>query len=231
MSNEAVLENVEGQTQEATRTITANSDPKIDIKEVKFGFRKIKDEETGVETKRPTVETKLPVPSVEGIIAILEAGGKQLELLQQAVQNTIEDAVKSRLSEDTSITSDNFPYADFTWEAIANQPESERRGRGIAKEVWEDFFKDYIASMPALTGKTAKQVEKQAAVLAQKLNPLKNHEDKDTLLPKFKDQLTIYLNGSKQAENFGECVDFLMKKADSLLTQEKNTNLAENLGF
>lgn len=208
-----------------------NTDKFHDVKELKFGFRTIKDADTGVETKRPTVEVKLPVLSFEGIVQVLQNGGKQLELLMQAVEGTYADFIKSKLAEDATITSENFPYNEVTWDAIANQPESERKGRGIAKEVWEDFFKDYIAVMPAATGKTDKQIEKQAAVLAQKLNPLKNHEDKATILPKFKDALTVYLNTSKQAETFSECVDFLLKKADTLLNSEADSNLEKNLGF
>jgi hypothetical protein len=214
------------------REITANVDKLHDIKELKFGFRTQKDADTGVETKRATVEVKLPVLSIEGIIDVLQRGeAKEIELLNQAIENTYTDFIKSKLAEDPTLTSDNFPYAEVTWQAIANQPESERRGRGIQKEVWEDFFKDYIAVMPGLTGKDVKFVEKQAAVLAQKLQQLKSHEDKNQILPKFKDQLTIYLGGSKNAEQFAECVDFLMKKADTLMASETSADLAKNLGF
>lgn len=215
----------------ATGEIVVKHDKNHDLKDMKFGFRKVTDTDTGVETRRATVEVKLPVVSFEGIVAILQDGGKGLELLTQAVESVYSDYIKSLLAEDATITSENFPFDKVSWDAIANQPDAERRGRGIAKELWEDFFKDYIVTMPGLTGKTEKQVEKQAAVLAQKLNPLKNHEDKANLLPKFKDQLTVYLNGSKQAETFSECIDFLMKKADTLLNAEAESNLAANLGF
>lgn len=223
------MDNTENQTPVA---IVANVDPKLDNKEFKFGFRTQKDAETGVETKRPTVEVKVGVLSIEGIIDVLTRGdAKEIELLQQAVENVYTDNIKSYLGENAQVTSDNFPYEEFTWNKLANQPESERRGRGIAKEIWEDFFKDYVAVMPGLTGKDVKFVEKQAAILAQKLNPLKFHEDKATILPKFKDQLTIYLGGSKNAEQFSECVEFLMKKADALLTVESSADLSKNLGF
>ena len=211
--------------------IVANFDKMVDFKEMKFGFRTIKDAETGVETKRETIEVKIPVPSIEGMIAIFEAGGKSLDLLQQAVQEVIASAIKDRLGDDSSITSVNFPYADFTWEAIANQPESERKGRGISKEVWEDFIKDYIVVMPGLTGKEQKFIEKQAAILAQKLQPLKNHENKDKMLPKFKELLTVYVSGSASAEQFIECVEFINKKIDTFLNSEKDSNLESNLGF
>ena len=222
---------VQTNPESSTPAINANFDKMVDFKEMKFGFRTIKDAETGVETKRETIEVKIPVPSIEGLIAVFEAGGKGLDLLQQAVQEVIATAIKDRLSDDSSITAVNFPYADFTWEAIANQPESERKGRGISKEVWEDFIKDYIVVMPGLTGKEQKFIEKQAAILAQKLQPLKNHENKDKMLPKFKELLTVYVSGSASAEQFIECVDFINKKIDTFLNSEKDSNLESNLGF
>lgn len=218
-------------TAPATAVIQANHNPLLDVAETTFTFRKTKDEETGVETKRPNVEVKLPVLSIEGIVDVLTRGGKELELLQSAVKATYTDFVKSLLSDDSTITSENFPYDKVTWEAIANQPESERRGRGIAKEVWEDFIKSYLEVMPGLTGRTVEQVKRQAAILAAKLNPLRNHEKKEEILPKFKEQLTLYINNAPDAESYAECVKFLLEKVDSLLSADKESNLAANLGF
>lgn len=231
MADETVQSNL-STTATGTPAIVLSRDPRFDLKDMKFSFRTVKDAETGVETKRPTVEVKLPVLSYEGIGDILMGSDvKAQELLLQAVESVYADYIKSLLAEDPTLTSDNFPFDKTTWESIANQPDAERRGRGIAKEIWEDFFKDYVAIMPSLTGKEAKFIEKQAAVLAQKLNPLKNHEKKAELLPKFKDQLTVYLNGAKNAETYVECVEFLMKKADALLNSDSESNLAANLGF
>lgn len=215
----------------------ANPDKFHSAQEMKFGFRTIKDEKSGTETKRPTVEIKLPVLNFDGIVEILrhageEGGQKQFALLQSAVQSVYADAIKDFLADNPNVTSENFPYGQFTWEAIANQPESERRGRGIAKEVWEDFIKSYIAVMPGLTGKPVANIEKQAAILAQKLNPLRNHEDKEKILPNFKQALTVYMNGAgADAETYAACVEFLTEKVDKILSADKNANLMENLGF
>ena len=69
--------------------IQANHNPLVDRKEVTFSFRKTKDPETGVETKREAVVANLEIPSVEGIVKMLEEGGKSLELLQASVESTI----------------------------------------------------------------------------------------------------------------------------------------------
>lgn len=216
-----------------TSNIHPNVDPNVTTKEIKFGFKTIEDKETGTKTKRPTVETKLSIPNVNGIIDMLQKGGKSLELLLYAVENTITDAVKDYLKNDSGkTTTENFPYAEFTWDAIANQPESERKGRGIAKETWEEFVTSYINIMPGLTGMEKKHIERQAAMYAQKLNPLVNHEQKDKILPKLKEQLTIYLNGAgAEAEQYVDCVKFLLDKADKILNSDKESNLGANLGF
>lgn len=221
--------------------------------EMHFGFRTTEDEKTGVKTKREAVDIKLPVLNFDGVAKILTdyantfqnlesenaelkaaavAAKKSYDLLMSAVQGTYEAFIKDMLGDAADITSANFPYDKVTWEEIANQPESERRGRGIAKEVWDDFIKSYISVMPAATGKKKEAIEKQAAIFGQKLNPLRNHEDKEKILPKLMEQLTIYMNAAgEDSENFAGCVKFLMEKSDKILNADKQANLAANLGF
>lgn len=232
-----------------------NPDPNHSIVDMRFGFREVEDKATGVKTKREAVEAKLPVLNFEGVatvlrnymtaqeavtadpqnelaIANLTVAKKSYDLLMSAVQGVYESAIKDYLGDNPDVKTDNFPYSQFTWDAIANQPESERRGRGIAKEIWEDFIKSYIALMPGLTGKKVENIEKQAAILSQKLNPLKNHEDKEKILPNFMNALTIYMNGAgADAETYAGCVSFLLDKAQKILNADKNANLMDNLGF
>jgi hypothetical protein len=193
-----------------TETIQANFDNKVDFKDVKFSFRTIKDEATGLETKRPTIETKIPVPSVEGIIAILEAGGKQLELLQEAVSDIVFQRAREILADDEKLT--ELPIDQLGWEVIANLPQAERKGRGIPKEVWEEFSKDYI-----------EQVGNAAKILLNKFAQVKTNKPVVNLL---KGQLALYLNSSPNAEQFQGCVEFLINKADTLLQQDEAALLA-----
>ena len=120
--------------------IVANYDNTVDFIAAKFHFKKTKVEETGEDYKRPTVELeKLPVPSVEGVIAILQSGGKQLDLLMEAVQNIVLDRARELVNEKEDINAENFPYDQLSWEKIATLPKAERRGGGISKETWEEF--------------------------------------------------------------------------------------------
>lgn len=203
-------------TEQNTQEISANYNKFVDEKEVKFSFRTVKDEATGLESKRATIEQKLPVPSIEGIIAILEAGGKQLELLQDTVAEVIYGRAREILADDEKLT--EVPVDQLTWEIIANLPKAERKGRGIPKETWEDFSKDYVAVMPSVTGKTAEQVGNAAKILLNKFAQVKTNKPVVNLL---KGQLALYLNSSPNAESFSECVEFLVNKADALLAADE----------
>ena len=203
--------------------IQANFDNTVDVKEYKFHFKTVKDKDSGIETKRPTIELKLPVPSVEGIIKILEAGGKQLELLQLAVGDIIVAQARSLLSDNENMTVENFPVGQCTWEFIANMPEAEKRGRGIPKEVWEEFAADYIEVMPAITGKTAEQVALAAKLFLNKFQQVKTNKP---VIGKLREQLAIYANNSKQAENYADCIKFLDDKANDLLEADETALLA-----
>lgn len=211
--------------------IVANHNPLVDIKESTFNFRKTKDEETGLESKRASVTVKIQVPSVEGIVKILQDGGKGLELLQSAVASTLEDYVKSLLADDGTLTTENFPADTITWDTLANLPDTDRRGRGIPKELWEDFIKSYIETMPAIIGKSVEVVKKQASILAAKFQPLRTHEKKNELLPKFIEMLSLYVANAQDAEQFGAPIEFLLKKAEQFMNADTSANLEDALGF
>jgi len=199
--------------------IIANYDNKVQVKEVKFNFRTVKEVDsegkpTGVETKRPTVQLALPVPSVEGLVAIFEKGGKELDLLLEATANIVLDRARDIVNENEEISQDNFPLDQVTWESIANMPVTTRRGAGIPKEVWEDFSADYVEVMPAVTGKSKEQQEKVAVILRAKLQPVKTNKK---VLKVITERLDLYVNTSPNAEQYMECVKFLQQKADTFM--------------
>lgn len=217
---------------EATRlAIKAKFDNKVDVKETSFHFKKvaIKTEDgkdTGEFSKRPTVTLNLPVPSIEGIVSILENGGKGLELLQEAVAGIVESRVRELLADNESLTEDTFDLAQLGWDVIANLPKAERRGGGISKETWEEFCKDYIAVMPGVTGKTVEQVSNAAKIFSVKFNgPVKSNKK---VLEVLLSQLALYATNSPKAEEYADCVQFLTQKGETLL-QVDEAALLQNL--
>lgn len=195
--------------------IQANHNFKVDVKPVKFNFKKQLDKVSKIETVREAVELAIAFPSIEGIIAIIEGGGKGLELLIETVEGQITDAARVIIADDTEINAGNFPLDKISWEFIANMPKATRRGGGIPKDVWEGFAADYIAIMPDATGRNVEQVTNMAAVFLNKLAKSKTNKP---VLMLILEQLSIYVDNSPNAADFAECVDFLIGKAETFLS-------------
>jgi hypothetical protein len=172
------------------------------------------------------VELKLPVPSVEGIVAILEKGGKELELLQDAMYDVIRSQAASIVSDDEKVSQANFPTSSVLWSAIANMPKADRRSSAIDATVWEAFAKDYIEVMPSVTGKSVEAVTNATVVYLKKFAIVKTNKD---VISKLKDQLALYLEHSKNVEQFQEILDLLISKADSYLSANDVELLVQNL--
>lgn len=206
-----------------TRKVQAKFDNKVDVQDVNFSFRKVVDEKTGVESKRPTITLPILKPSVEGLVAILEEGGKGLELLLEAAADVVISRAREIINENETMTAEDFPYEKLQWAAIAELPKAERRGGGISKETWEEFIKDYIAVMPGLTGKPVEKVENAARNYANKFAAVKTNKKVLGLLV---DQIGIYTNGAPNAEQFLECINFLTDKADKLMNMSEEELLA-----
>lgn len=201
----------------------------LEIKSMKFRFNK---DELG--NKRPNVELSVPVPKLEKLAEVIEHAytkndegkevlTKEAELLLEAVQDIIQLEVRGYVQDNLDVSPENFPYDKFTWEAIANQDKVSRRGAGIPKETWEAFSKDYIATMPALTGKTAEQVGNAAKIFVRKFKDVAGNTP---IIKKLQEQLSIYISNSKQAEEYTDVLEFLTKKAEDMT---KTVDYTKNL--
>lgn len=199
--------------------VTPNADNTVDLKDFRFRFKKDK-----LGNTRPSVELKLGVPSVEGIVKILEAGGKQLELLLDVVSDTVRAAAATFVSEDENINQETFPQDKITWEAIATAPRAERKS--IDESIWEAFAKDYIDTMPAVTGKSVEAVTNATVVYLKKFTLVKSDK---AVLGKLKEQLGLYMEHSKNVDQFQEILELLFSKADNYLKANDVELLIQNL--
>lgn len=169
----------------------------------------------------PAVE----VPSPAGLIAILEKGGKELQLVMDCMAETVRLAAASIISDDEKITgADNFPFSKITWEAIANQDKRERTK--IDDATWELFAKDYLEIMPALTGKDADQLGNAIQVYMKKFAIVKTNKK---VLEKLKDQLTIYVDNTKVGDQVSDILELLQSKLDVYLNSNEVELLIANL--
>lgn len=205
-------------------SIKAAFNNKVEVAITKFFFKKVEEKDengkpTGIVNKRPTVELPVIVPSFEGILEYLRnPDSKEAKLVMEAVQAYPVARARELLNENESLDANNFDISQLEWSVIANLPPAERRGGGIAKETWEEFIKDYVATMPDATGKDVKTVEKSAALFANKFATCKNVKK---VLLKLKELLNTYTEATKRGEEFADCIEFLAKKLDVLLSADE----------
>lgn len=203
------------------QTVNPSFDKFVDMKDFKFRFRKDK-----LENQRPAVELQAGVPSVEGFVAILEAGGKQLELLQEAACGIIRGALQNYVSDNENAAQDTIDWSKFTWEAIANQAPADRRSSAISEEAWNDFVTEYIQIMPGITGKSPEAVTNACIVYKKKFAQIKTDK---VSLAKLKDQLTLFIGHTRNGEQHQEVLDMLIQKCDALLKADDVAQLVANL--
>lgn len=178
-----------------------------EIQLTNFAFRTV----NGV--KRPTVSLALPFVSLEDV---LNAGEKSVAYLQEMINTEVYSRVRDILADNPEVTcADNFPWADLTWDSIVNQPAAERKGRGIPKEVWDDFVTDFTEVMLALGGKTETQIKTVAQMFKGKLQAIKFN--KPVLERVIADYLTVYASSTSRLEEFSDVVEFLQKKGEEFL--------------
>lgn len=201
------------------RTINPGYNKLVDSLKYKFNFKADK-----LGNKRESVELDLLVPSVEGIVAAIENGGKELDLVREAVIAIVLQQAREIVNENLTISQETFPQDQISWSAIAAIEPKARTGGGIPQAQWDDFADDYIVVMPAATGKTAEQVGLAAKILLSKFTG--QYKTNKPVLAKLKEQLGIYLGASPRAEEFSDCVEFLVAKAERLL----NLNEEDLLG-
>ena len=189
-------------------------------KVTKFNFKKSTDKETGIVTERQAVELPIPYPSLEGVVNILEKvedDPKGVELLMECVESVINSRVRDFLNDEekgTTYDASNFPYEELSWSKIASLPKAARRGGGIAKETWDAFAADYMEVMPEVTGKTIEQIGNMAKILLNRLTMVKTNKP---VLAMVVERLGLYAENSPNVEEFAECIEFLVNKADTFL--------------
>ena len=187
----------------------------------KFSFKK---DELG--NKRDTVELQLPKPTFDGILAALEVE-KQAQYVIDCVFADQVFQAKLQVGHETSPVNkqEDLDISKLTIDAIANLPPSERKGAGIAKEVWKQFAEDYIAIMPSLQGKSVENVTNAAKIFVARMQPCKTNKP---VLSRLKDYLNLYFTKTSIQEDMQEVYTFLNEKIEAFLKLDEAT-LLQNL--
>lgn len=210
--------------------MNATATPQVDESKVddslvnkEFAFRFKKDK---LGNQRPSVKFSVPVPTVNGLVDILNSGDKkQYELVLDAMYDVVREVLASHVAEKEDLTQETLDFSKLTWAAIANMPKEDRRSSSIPEELWTGFVADYIEVMPALTGKTKDQVANATQVFVKKFAPWKSQKG---IISKLKEQLALYTS-TPNAEQFSEIIELLVRRADAYLAADDLTAIAGNL--
>src|SRR5712664_478130 len=187
----------------------------VEMKEVKYHFKK---DELG--NKRPTVGLYVPTPTWDGLNAALSdttaddkgvtIGTKVKNLILEMLGNLAAEHVRLQVNDDKNPVNkqEELDTSKLSLAFIASIPPSERRGGGISKETWADFFKDYLAVMPEKTGKKPEQVENAAKLFVARLQPVKTQKK---ILAFLQDMLNLWYTSTTDdgREEFAEVKEFL----------------------
>lgn len=190
-------------------------------KSFKFNFKKrtIKDEAgvtIGEIAKKPSIEVNLPVLSIEGIIETLQAGGKEAEVITDAVNFVFYQAARQQLDdviENMTNPADEVKASDLNFDKLqlsylANLPPATRGGASISEEEWNYFFSDYLAVMVAATGKEERRIANQVEHFKRPNRCKANQAVLEVLV----DQLSIYISKSANIEDTAAAADRLLGK-------------------
>src|ERR1700748_615409 len=220
----APAENLVQQEQQATNVVPlapAQTAGMTFPQDYKFRFNK---DELG--NQRPAVEVKIPVPSYNGLVSIINNaetpdGKKAFDLLQQAAARVIIDEVRSFVAENANASQDTIPWTKFTFEEIAKIPQGIRGVSAIGKELWDKFANAYVAVMPALTNSTQGVAAARVGVLVQKCRPLTGNPERKKIIENLMATLAIFVgSNTPDLEEFAPILEFLTKKADELKAED-----------
>lgn len=196
-----------------------------------FKSRKLVDEagnEIGKTKKQPSVECELPVPGNDEIVAILQAGGKEADLISEAVARIIYDGARSQFDDviegfgedqtkEVSASMLDFDKLSLTY--IANLEPAARGGNALTEEDWTAFFEDYLAVMVRVTGKEEARIKNHINLFKKPAKAKANKEVLQVLV----DQLDVYMTSSANLDDTGTCASRISQKFQRWIAEPEKT--------
>lgn len=195
-------------------------------KTFKFNFKKrtVKDESgavIGEIAKKPSIEVAIPVLSAQGITDALNAGGKEADLILDAVQFVFYQAARqqfddviarqSQPDEEVKATDLNFDQLQLSY--LANLPPASRGGAAITEDEWNFFYSDYLAVMMAATGKEEGRIQNHLNYFKKPARAQNNQAVLTVLI----DQLSIYIQKSAAIEDTAAAAERMLGKFQNWL--------------
>lgn len=170
--------------------------------------------------KRPTVTVAWDAPDISDVAELLTSDDpKVVELLVDTVRGLLIGQIRGYVDADPDFDQAKLDalIADgkIGISVLANMPKSERSM--LTKEDLEAFAKDYVAIMPAATGKSVEKVQAAAGLFIERY---KRVAGDNAVLAVLKDQLSIFLENidEEMAAKHDKALSYLVAKVDELLS-------------
>lgn len=203
--------------------------------DVPFSFKGTTDPNTKEKIPaRPKLTLQIPVPTWEGLISTLSEENPEDPKVQNYVMRLIRDDIISAARQQVSPVDETTKQVDkqedldlskLTVSYLAAQPESERRGGGIAKEVWEAFEKAYVEVQTKAGGKDVEKASNAAKLFVKRYQPVRTQKKVLTFLKGELDRAFSFFD-AEQAEEYSSIYEFLVKKVDDLLKMDDEALLS-----
>lgn len=202
--------------------------------ERKFNFkaRNLYDEAgkpNGKGKKQPSVVAVLPMASHETVAAFLaDTASKESALIMAAVEDLIYAAARNQFDEiidgfegddsrTVSPTMLDLAKLDLTY--IANLPPSSRASTVPDEEAFNTFFADYLAVMPAATGKLVDAIKRHITYYT-KPNVIKANKP---VLELLMGQIDVYLTQAQNVEETAGTASYIRNKFDKWFKEPEKT--------
>lgn len=177
-------------------------------------------------TRRPSFWVTIPVPTWETVTERIngEQGERYRNYILDLIQDQIVGAAKQQVGDEEREVNgqDDLKIDLLSFDYLVNEPASVRRGKGIAKEVWQAFGEDYLTVMPGLTGKSKDRIANQVKLFTAKFAPVRTQK---SVVQKLLSELEVYLAGPSDAESYAEVIEFLVKKGQDLMNMTEEAML------
>ena len=188
-------------------------------KQMKFFFRTKKDKNALgeiVESKRPTVELAIPMPTLDGLVELLNEGNPtKIAGLLSVLEDVIYKEAKSQVDEDEQITQEKLDLSKLTLDYILSLPPSSRSTTAPTDEQWKLFESDYPMVMASVQpDRTVEQISLARDLFMRKLTPAR---DNPQMLKVLKNYLSLWFTNSQQAEELTVVFEYLNNRADNLI--------------
>lgn len=212
-------------TEQVAAEVPAQASQQVEVeafylpKPMKFFFRtKEVINELGEKTKvkRPTVDLAVPVPTLDGLIKLLNEGdATKIAGLLSVLEGVIYTEAKAQVDDDESITQEKLDLSKLTLDYILSLPPTQRSSTAPSEEQWKLFEADYPTVMAAVQpDKTAQQIALARDIFIKKINPAKEKPD---LIRALKNYLALWFTNTQQQEELSTVFEYLNNRADNLM--------------